>query len=426
MPFEDAERLKQAELDRIAKQAQETLERGVERMRKEVTESSPVTYTLLVSELSLAQIYIGSGQSAKAVKLLALDHPADGPLPLVQSSAAIVQQGNFGEETYKAALRAYLGTQQMKEAEAMMDALDAHVAAKGGDEATLTRIYITLGRELGEQVQALRDNTERAAELDIVLKGFEAFLNRIAGRDEGNTYSELNWVGDTFYNMASTLDDGDALPEQAKKYYSNASTTYQGMIARMKEGKIQPPTPDAAVNLEIRLTMCQRRLGNYQDAIDRLKAILVKNPRMMEAQRQGAYTYAEWAVAASDPNYYQNAIDGGLKDKANGPNIIWGWAQIAGVAMRNKNMSTMFHEARYNLAECRYKKALASAGAARTELLTRAAQDVSFTHALSPQMGGEEQYRKYDKLLKTIQHEAGQKEIGLAGVESAAAKAPPN
>ncbi len=39
-------------------------------MREAVTDASQVTYTLLASELSLAQIYIGSGQAEKAVALL--------------------------------------------------------------------------------------------------------------------------------------------------------------------------------------------------------------------------------------------------------------------------------------------------------------------------------------------------------------------
>jgi hypothetical protein len=251
-----------------------------------------------------------------------------------------------------------------------------------------------------------------------VLKGFEAFLTQISGRDEGNTFSTLNWVGETFFNMADKLDDGAAVPEQAKAYYTNASKTYQGMIGRIKEKKIEPPSPDALLALEIRLAMCERRLGNFKEAIDRLQAILVKNPRMLEAQRQAAYSYQEWAEA-KDAGYYINAMGGGRKDKATGQNIVWGWAQMAAMTIRNPNLQSAFHESRFNLAECRFKMAMKKTGAEKADLLNRAGKDISYTFTLSPKMGGEEQYRKYDKLLKNIQRAAGQKDSGLAGLEEA-------
>jgi tetratricopeptide (TPR) repeat protein len=404
-------------LDELAQQAQQTLERGVQRMRAVVSDSNPVTYTLLASELSLAQIYIGSGQAEKAVTLL--ETANNGVLAMVEAKDELVEKGNFPEEAYKAALRAYVGAKKMDEAEKMMAALDARVKQKG-DDATLTRIYISLGRELGEQVEVLRNSQadpKKAAELQTLLQGFEAFLRRISGRTEGNTFSSLNWVGETFFNMAEKLDTGGALSAQAKTYYTNAMETYQGLIDRCKSGAIQPPSgPDSLTALEIRIAMCQRRLGQFKEALYRLGGILLKNPKMLEAQRQAAYTYQEWAE--TDATYYTNAMRGGLRSKSTGQNVVWGWAQLAVMVQRSPQYNWVFHEARYNLAECRFQMAMAQKNnaAEQANLLGMAERDISIVYKLRPDMGGEEMYKKYESLLNRIQSAARKKPTGLAGL----------
>src|SRR5690606_1795461 len=155
----------------------------------------------------------------------------------------------------------------------------------GGDQAALTRVYISLGRELGEQVESLRGDPSQAEALQKTLAGFEAFLTNIAQRKEGNTFSSLNWVGETFLTMGEKLDTGGSLSQQAKNYYSEAASTFQTMIEMCKANRAFAPSEEAAILLEIRLSKCERRLGKHKEALDRLTPLLQKNPKLLEGQR---------------------------------------------------------------------------------------------------------------------------------------------
>lgn len=406
------------DLPDLSKRAQDTLERGVERMRKEVTDPSEVNYTLLASELSLAQMYIGSGQAEKAVELL--NTPDSGVLAMVEAKSPVIEKGNFSEEAYKAALRAYVGVQQMDKARETMTALNSYVASKpGGDQAMLTRIYISLGRELEEQVQSLKGDSSQAATLEKVLKGFEAFLDNISQRKEGNDFNSLSWVGETFFRLASGLDDGDTPSTQAKDYYSKATATYTNMMALADADPKFLPSADSRTSLEIRLSMCQRRMGKPKEALDRLTAILQKNNKLLEAQRQAAYTYQEWAE--ENPGYYLNAILGGRPHPISKQNIIWGWYGLGNVVANNPDPAVgdvIFHEARYNLAECRFKHAITLPTKEKMDKLKLVQQDIAITYRLRPTMGGPERMKKYDKLLRDAQEAMGQEPTGLPGLDA--------
>ncbi|MFH1920219.1 MAG: hypothetical protein ABIP48_10080, partial [Planctomycetota bacterium] len=238
----EEERPPQEKLDELIAKAQETLEQGVARMRKRVDGGGSVDYALVYSVLSVAQIYIGAGKSEEAVKWL--DDPKIGPMTLVAAGHTATDKENFRIETYKAALRAYVGAQELDKAEEAMDALETMIAA-GGDAATagkLTEIYIMLGRELQETLKRLRQENKND-EAEKVAGGFEVFLSRISKREKGNTFNSLNWVAETFYNLGASLDpDGQETPEKAKDYYKEAATTYVKILKKIKEQKQPPPS----------------------------------------------------------------------------------------------------------------------------------------------------------------------------------------
>ncbi|MFH1268020.1 MAG: hypothetical protein ABIK89_20070, partial [Planctomycetota bacterium] len=194
--LEDDKRPSQEQLDALVKQAQETLKNGIERMRKQVDEGGQVSYTLMTAVLSLCQIYIGASQPEEAIKWL--DDPKIGPVTLVAANNPLTNEGSFRVETYKAALRAYVAAQQLDKAEKIMNSLEEEVAKRGDADAakTLTRIYISLGRELEGLLERLRKE-KKTEELKKVSDGFELFLTRISERKEGNTFNSLNWVAET-------------------------------------------------------------------------------------------------------------------------------------------------------------------------------------------------------------------------------------
>ena len=105
-------------------------------------------------------------------------------------------------------------------------------------------------------------------------------------------------------------------------------------------------------------------------------------------------------------NKYDLAIRGGNKEGKR--YLVWGWGGIARRVAPFDQYQDTFHEARYNLALCRKNLAQCQQGTKRDETLKMAELDITRVHALYPTMGGEEWYRKYDSLLKTIQELRGE------------------
>jgi tetratricopeptide (TPR) repeat protein len=403
----------QADLDKMVLKARQILEAGIARMRKSVDDSAQqgdadVSYTLVASVLSLAQIGIGAGDPGKAVTWL--EDPKIGPLTLVRADHPATDRGNFRIETCKAALRAYVATQQVNDAEDVMKALE-ELVKKGGDAeagSKLTQIYVSLGRELQQQLERLR-NEEKPDEVEKVKQGFERFLDRVSKRDEGNTFNSLNWVAETFVGLAAYLDPGGkTLPPEAAEYYQKAAHTYQRILTDCQEEKIQCP-PGATTSIKIRLARCLRRLGQFKEALKLLLDVLKARTNMVDAQVEAAYTYQ--ARGEIKPGYYEFAIKGSRNYKQ-----IWGWGKIAGMVVRSNKHRSVFHEARYNLALCRFNWALTKPKKEKAKMLAQAEKDILVTQKLYPVRSSEQWYKEYDELLKKIQKLRSKKAVGLKAV----------
>jgi len=410
----EGQRPAQARLDAMVDAAQKTLEDGINRMRERV-EGGEISYTLVASVLSMAQICIGSNQPEKAVKWL--EDPKVGALTLVKAESPITDRGNFRSETYKAALRAFVATKRLDDAEEVMKRLEDSIT-KGGDadaQKKLTQIYISLGRELEDMLQRLRaegKNEEAAAVSD----GFVVFLDQISKRGaQGNTFASLNWVAETFVGLGAGFDVGGTLPARAKEYYGKARDTYLTILKLVKDGKIEAP-PGAERSIQIRLARCRRRLGEFSDAQSLLLGILKESQMVIDAQIEAAYTYQAWGEET--PGYYKYAIVGSKNHRE-----IWGWGGLSQRVARlvdpdserGKKFSDIFHEARYNLALCRLRLAQNAKGTEQSELLERAQKDITVVQRLYPDMGGPEWYEKYDELLRKIQKLRGKTATGLKG-----------
>jgi tetratricopeptide (TPR) repeat protein len=398
----EEERPAKEEQDKLVQQAQTTLESGVARLRQQVTDPVQVTYTLLASELSLAQLYVDLNQPEKAIQILEL--PDSGALALLRGGSSVVQVGNFPDQTYKAALRAYVGTQQLENAEKVMGELEAAVAGKPDAAATLTRIYISLGLELEEQVNRLKTE-KKLDELQKVLGGFDTFLTRISTREQGNNFNSLNWVAQTFYRLASGLDSGDKLSPEARSYYEKAAQTYQTMLERGKADPSFYPSPEAPIGMQIAIAGCKRALGQYQDAIGILGDILAANPKILEAQVEAAKTYQEWGNET--PTYFTNAIFGGRKDPKTKTNVIWGWNRMGQMVQRDRKYVALYLDSRLNLAECLFRLGMTQKDSEKAQSLKKAEQAISSTYKLYRTLGDADTWRKFDRLLKAIEAAQG-------------------
>jgi tetratricopeptide (TPR) repeat protein len=211
-------------MDKTISQAQKTLEDGVQRLRKAVDAGGEVSYALEVAVLALAQICLEQGQGDKAVAWL--DDPKIGPNTLAKTNHKATDRGNFRVETFKAALRACVATQDLKKAEETMTALE-----KIGGTAKVAGIYVGLGQQLEASMKRLRaeGHPEEAAKAS---RGFELLLTRISTRPAKEiTFNSILWVAETFVNLGMSLDSGNGPPsKEALEYYQKATEVYRKIL----------------------------------------------------------------------------------------------------------------------------------------------------------------------------------------------------
>ena len=404
------------DVQKLLQEAQQYLEQGLERVRKG---NGEVDYFVEYSVLLLAQLLVNTGATDQAIALL--EDSTLGPLTLIQQGHAAVANTKFREEVLKVALRAYVGSQQLDKAFEIRGKLEELVAGSGDAEATkrLTAVYVGLGRQLEEQLARLRAEG-KTAEMEKVLDGFTKFLEAIQERAEGVDFRALNWVAETFLGLAKGLDTGGPqVPEQAAEYYTKALATYVQLIKRCESEPGFGPE-DAPLFLRVRLASALRGLRLFEKAMEAVLVVIDKQGKenRLDAQLEAAQIYQEWAEQPGKEQYYEYAIRGG--HEKNGRLLIWGWGGIARrVANDYKRFEDVFHQARYNLAYCRFKLAQKMTGAKRDQLLKEAELDIQRTYLLYPSLGGKEWYAKYDKLLRTIQQLRGEKvPQGLKAFES--------
>jgi hypothetical protein len=93
---------------------------------------------------------------------------------------------------------------------------------------------------------------------------------------------------------------------------------------------------------------------------------------------------------------------------------VWGYGRTAKLIAGKADLRELFHEARYSLAECRFRFAMTLSQSERLETLQQAEQDIVLTARLYPQLGGPELKERYNSLLQQIQQSMGKRPTGLS------------
>lgn len=397
------------EVAKLRTDAEAMMKKGIPEMRKQVNAENPPSMTLLTSEISLTQLYVETGRAPEAIKLLEMK-----PMGLLEMAAheSTKGAGVLRGETYKSGLRAYVSVGRPDDAEKMMNALDKEYA--GEDAAKLTRIYVTLGKELERQLADLPE--EKKAERKTLLGSFEKFLSRITQRSQGNTYATLNWIAETFYALGKGTEARGQPTPDSKAYFGKAVDAYKKILAEMEKDKAFGPqnsaeAPNAreqnTVRLRVKLANCTRRMGEFESSVATLKKIISENPTMLEAQLESAYTYQAWALV--DPTKYKEAISGvyetNTKTKKQ-DRVIWGWAHMSTIMQksgaRNPGLMHYFHEARFNLNRCRQLRSAGKPADEKKKDLEGAENDILVIARLYPDLGGPDWAPLYKKLFSEI------------------------
>ena len=403
------------ELEQLKSTAKQTLVGGVERMRTAGDSGSVIATAVL----SLAQIYVDTGEAAKAAELL--EDPKIGSLALVRAKDENTQKPGFPEETFKTALRAYISALSgasaseaaalIGKAEGVMDDLEQYMGQDDAGKQKLVAIYVSLARDLARQMEIAEPAAKSA-----LGKGFEAFLSQVA--EDARQLDVLNWVAETYRGMGESFLTADRkVSPEAKTYFEKAAGTYD-KILEMGQGDPKFLSPQMATQLRMQQAKTKRSMLDYTGAMDIFEAILKVSPTMLPVQIEAARTYQDWA-SYNKPELYQSAMFGARPDKdKQGRNTIWGWGEIGNRTAGDARFRDQFSEARFNLALCRYNFALSQKDdAKKTDLLKRAAQDISVTVGLYGSSLDDKWRTQFDTLLKNVQKALGERPVGLQALE---------
>jgi len=392
-----------------------------------VPAGAPPTKTTVAAVLARVRMAIEDGNRELAQRLL--EQPEYGPWTLVNGQDSNFATGSLAEATLPVALRFFIQAERLDKAQQAMDKLEA--AAGTGEEASakLTAMYLTMGRDLQAQLDALgaggnAGSPEALAQATAILGGFEKFLDGVAKRDQ-KTSSQI-WVATTYLSLGSGAGTGSVVPKaKAEGYLAKAAETYQRLLQKGGDeiSKFEP-----AIRLKV-ANVC-RELGKWDEAQEQIDWILAdaKRQNSLETQIQAAELLQAAGEKSADKEKAEQYLKQAIVGRRNGASVVWGWGGIANKLARQAFASSdekalearaKFFIARLNVATCRLARAKA-ATQDREKLLEMAYNDIAITYKLYPEMGGKGMEKQFDRLLKEIEKNRGNPAPkGLSGLKEA-------
>ena len=351
----------------------------------------------LQASMILAKMYSWKQQHTKALE--ALDHPEYGASKNIDRLGA--PSARFTGDLYSTELKILVQlmiqsndpSDLLKRAEKTMEKLRAAYAGQAG-QATLTSTYRLLAKDVSAELE-----TAPPAKKTKLVNVFRVLLERISASTKER--STLLWVAQTLVDLgkASMAANQTKATGQALELLKTADQTFTSLN-------------DESAATQFQHAKCKRLMGQYQSALDVLTKILKDKPMMLDAQKEAALSYEAWAAElkpAVAAKAYNAALVGG-RPNAKGENIVWGWGKISRLTNGKPKYRDVFFESRYHVALTRY---LQGKKANDKRVMEKAVTDITGIEGLFPDMGGAEQRKKFDTLLREIQKAVGQKVTGL-------------
>ncbi len=379
---------------------------------------------------ALYRCQIGMEAGDDKLVLETLTNPVYGPWTVVTSGDASVVDPAVAEEALRLALRYFIQTEKLDDAQKAMDLLEA-AAGEGEDAAEkLASMYLAMGRDLQEQLAGILGGAggiaggaggiaggevsgEARARAGKVVSGLVKFLDRVAAKDK--KVSSQMWVASQFMALgAGPGQQGAAIVQVVSKdkrqeYLARAAAIYESLL-KSDDQKIK----DSELSIRLKLATVYRELERWDEAIGHLEWIVrqPKGANMLSAQWEAATFLAAAGAVEKDKakavDYLKQAVMG-----RQGEVVFWGWSGIAnklqkqalagGANEKAAESRRRFFEARLNVPKTRLTRAEVGEAADRTKQLEMAERDIVLTHKLYPDMGGKEFRGQFDKLLEEIQ-----------------------
>ena len=217
-----------------------------------------VDRALFVNDAMLGEVYFESGEEEKALTTLK-------PLvKLIETPNALPAnvEPPFRISVLTTALQCYVNQSNLDEA----DKLVALISAQQGQEKAggITRVLVSLADRIKQQIERLAAAGDEQKQKQMQ-DAFEKFLDRVAGREAGQTLETLLYVGQSFVEIGK-FNKAIGMLEKAINHNDAAKPDRQGHV----------------IQARLSLARCYKEMGDTDKALKMVEALLT-DPRSASA-----------------------------------------------------------------------------------------------------------------------------------------------
>jgi cellulose synthase operon protein C len=335
-----------AEADAAQNQAVATLQSAL-KARSDLG-NPPGDPALIGNACDLADIYLEISKPDEAVKLLE-------PLAKAQTSPS---GATFARLTADL-LRAHIDTYRIDLAMADMAALEK----AGGSAAEPTQLYLSLGKLLEKEMDALKKKGDSAG-LNRASAAFLKFLTALAQSKSGQTYESLEWVGENMLTLGK--------PKEAEAVFHQILKTYEND----PKFKAVTGSGEAILRTRLKLSAALRGERNFGEAESLVSQILHDLPSKIEPLMERGMLFEDEAAAG----------------KGTWSAAFRHWQSLALRLANARPRPSAYYDAWYH----------AALALKNDKKPTEAKQTLALVMRLSPTLGGLDMKKKYKELLDQI------------------------
>jgi hypothetical protein len=247
------------------------------------------------------------------------------------------------------------------------------------------------------------------------MTSFEAFLDDMFKKREGQTFGSLSWIGETYFTLGEMSSDGS----KTTRCYDRAATAFNAILERAKADPAFA-TPDQILNVKVRLAHFNRLKREFVTADRLLAEVMKERPNDWRTQVEVAAVYQDWG-SGDDRQKLVVAITGN-KDQG-----IWGWAGIAKRIQQQKDFSERpemvdtFLDARYGVTLCRFRHAQLLTGKDKQKALDTCAMELIGSSTILKSIPDDKR-EKLNELYREVLKDAGKPVKNLPRSQEAAAE----
>lgn len=278
-----------------------------------------------------------------------------------------------------------------------------------GDPNTLNRTL----RNLAVDIQNQLESTKELAQRNSLADAYKVLIDQLI--EVSKDASTLDSIGASVTQFASAWEKEPSMAEKAKNMLQAAEKAFDKLRSLPPADTSSPKKPE---ELLLNIALAKRGLGKFDEAHKLFVEALQIRQNNITIQIEAARNL-QLAAQGKDPEKLKQAMLG-AEPQANKKNLIWGFGQIAQLAVKDPVFQPQFFDARWNIARCRSQLAEAETDPDKKQKLFEASiSDINQTMVRFPELGGPAKKAEFDRLTREIQQKAGKPATGLAGLAPA-------